>query len=127
MNPKMVERPPHPGPLPIGSADSADAEREKRSQRLGEVVRRMVQWFNARMFRGNLTPALPRVCFFPTTLTRPAATLSRSHGRGTRGEGETLPALRQKGHCEFKGISELVAGKKFIPLKTARNQWSCWK
>jgi len=38
-----------------------------------------------------------------------------------RGEGETLPALRQNGHCEFKGISELVAGKKFIPLKTARN------
>ena len=32
MNPKLVERTPHPGPLPIGSADSADAEREKRSQ-----------------------------------------------------------------------------------------------
>src|SRR5215471_9304569 len=30
--PVMVGRPPHPGPLPIGSADSADAEREKRSQ-----------------------------------------------------------------------------------------------
>ena len=29
----MVGRTPHPGPLPIGSADSADAEREKRSQR----------------------------------------------------------------------------------------------
>jgi hypothetical protein len=28
MNPEMVERTPHPGPLPIGSADSADAERE---------------------------------------------------------------------------------------------------
>jgi hypothetical protein len=30
----MVKRAPHPGPLPIGSADFADAEREKRSQRL---------------------------------------------------------------------------------------------
>ena len=45
--------------LPIGSADSADAEREKRSQRLGEVVRRMVQGFNARMFRGNPSPSRP--------------------------------------------------------------------
>jgi hypothetical protein len=33
MNPKMVGRTPHPGPLRIGSADSADAEREKRSLR----------------------------------------------------------------------------------------------
>jgi len=57
MNSKMVERTPHPGPLPIGSADSADAEREKRSQRLVAGVRRMVQWFNARMFRGILIPA----------------------------------------------------------------------
>jgi hypothetical protein len=38
VNPKMVKRTPHPGPLPIGSADSADAEREKRSQRLGETM-----------------------------------------------------------------------------------------
>ena len=34
----MVERTPHPGPLPIGSADSADAEREKRSQHLGKLA-----------------------------------------------------------------------------------------
>ncbi len=33
---KSVQRTPHPGPLPIGSADSANAEREKRSQPLGE-------------------------------------------------------------------------------------------
>ena len=46
-NPKMVGRTPHPGPLPIGSADSADAEREKRSQRPDEIVRRMVHGFNA--------------------------------------------------------------------------------
>ena len=38
-----------------------------------------------------------------------------------RGEGETLPAFRRNGHCESKEISGLVAGKKFIPLKTARN------
>jgi hypothetical protein len=31
------ERAPHPGPLPIGSADSADAEREKRSPRFGKT------------------------------------------------------------------------------------------
>jgi sulfite reductase (NADPH) flavoprotein alpha-component len=31
-SPKMEGRAPHPGPLPIGSADSADAERERRSQ-----------------------------------------------------------------------------------------------
>ena len=41
----MVGRTPHPGPLPIGSADSADAEREKRSQRLDEIVRRIVHGF----------------------------------------------------------------------------------
>ena len=55
---KMEKRTPHPGPLPIGSADSADAEREKRSQRPGEVSRLAVQGFNARMFRGNLTLTL---------------------------------------------------------------------
>ena len=55
MNPMMVERAPHPGPLPIGSADSADAEREKRSQRLGDVLSWVVQGFKARMVQGNLT------------------------------------------------------------------------
>ncbi len=34
---EMSQRAPHPGPLPIGSADSADAEREKRSQVSGEI------------------------------------------------------------------------------------------
>ena len=52
MNPKVdggkSEARPHPGPLPH--------EREKRSQRHGETVRRMVQGFNARMDRGNLSP-----------------------------------------------------------------------
>jgi hypothetical protein len=33
----LDERAPHPGPLPIGSADSADAEREKRSPLLGKT------------------------------------------------------------------------------------------
>jgi hypothetical protein len=56
----MVERAPHPGPLPIGSADSADAEREKRSQRFGDVLSWVVQGFNARIFRGILILALPR-------------------------------------------------------------------
>jgi hypothetical protein len=56
MNPKMVERTPHPGPLPIGSADSADAERGKRSQRLVDVQSRVVQGVNARIFRGILLP-----------------------------------------------------------------------
>jgi hypothetical protein len=45
--PKMVARTPHPGPLPIGSEDSADAEREKRSPRLGDLLSRVVQGFNA--------------------------------------------------------------------------------
>jgi hypothetical protein len=36
--------------LPIGSAGSADAEREKRSQRLGDVLSRVVQGFKARNF-----------------------------------------------------------------------------
>ena len=58
----MVERAPHPVPLPIGSADSADAEREKRSQRLGDVLSRVVQGFNGRIFRGNLFP--PPASFF---------------------------------------------------------------
>ena len=51
MNPKMVERTPHPGPLPIGSADFADAEREKHTRRLGKIVHRMVHGFIARMIR----------------------------------------------------------------------------
>ena len=46
MNPKMVGRTPHPGPLPIGSADSADAEREKRPQRLDGIERGVVPGFN---------------------------------------------------------------------------------
>jgi len=50
----MVGRPPHPSP--IGSADSADAEREKRSPRLDEIVRRLVHGFKARFFRGILPP-----------------------------------------------------------------------
>jgi len=50
MDPKMVERTPHPGPLPIGSADSADAEREKGSQRLGDALSLVIQGFNARNF-----------------------------------------------------------------------------
>jgi len=36
---------PHPGPLPISSANFADAEREKRSQRLVEIMRRTVEGF----------------------------------------------------------------------------------
>jgi hypothetical protein len=59
MNPKMVGRAPRPGPLPIGSADSTDAEREKRSLRQDVEMRRVVQGFNARtQARGILTPAL---------------------------------------------------------------------
>jgi hypothetical protein len=50
MNSKMDGRAPHPGPLPIGSADSADAEREKRSQRLDVVERGVVQGSNVRTF-----------------------------------------------------------------------------
>jgi hypothetical protein len=34
----MVEQASHPGPLPIGSADSAAAEREKRSQLFGKTI-----------------------------------------------------------------------------------------
>jgi len=58
MNPKMVGRTPHPGPLPIGSADSADAEREKRSQRLGDVLSRVVQGDKARVVSGRSHPDL---------------------------------------------------------------------
>ena len=32
------QRTPHPGPLPIDAADSADAEREKRSRLLGAAT-----------------------------------------------------------------------------------------
>ncbi len=62
MNPKMVEHAPHPGPLPIGSADSADAEREKRSQRRDVGKRQGVQKFKARnaSFRRILTAARSR-------------------------------------------------------------------
>ena len=58
MNPKMFGRTPHPGPLPIGSADFADAEREKRSQRLGDVLSRVVQGFNVRIVSGRSHPNL---------------------------------------------------------------------
>jgi len=93
----LVERTPHPGPLPIGSADSADAEREKRSQRLGDVLSRVVHGFNARIFRGILTEilsppgvdfhrarAVTRECLSPNPaaqLANDAATLSPSPRR----------------------------------------------
>jgi hypothetical protein len=51
VNENMVGRAPHPGPLPIGSADSADAEREKRSQRLEAGTRRVVEGFAGAGFR----------------------------------------------------------------------------
>jgi hypothetical protein len=38
LNPKMEKRAPRPGPLPIGSADSADAERENRYQLPGKAM-----------------------------------------------------------------------------------------
>jgi hypothetical protein len=47
MNPKMVGRAPHPGPLPIGSADSTDAERKKRSLHQDVGMHRVVQGINA--------------------------------------------------------------------------------
>ncbi|HTB82937.1 MAG TPA: aminoacetone oxidase family FAD-binding enzyme [Candidatus Sulfotelmatobacter sp.] len=52
----MVGRAPHPGPLPIGSADSADAEREKRSQRLVDGTHRVVHG------EGEKNPAETIVC-----------------------------------------------------------------
>jgi len=48
----------------------------------GKLLSALDNWFNA---HPHLCPRR-RVCCHPTTLTRPAATLSRSHGRGTRGE-----------------------------------------
>jgi len=66
----MVKRTPHPGPLPIGSADSADAEREKRSRRYDEFTPWFIGVFGA-------TPKIPagrgcyiklkHVSFFHTT------------------------------------------------------------
>jgi len=59
LNPEMDGRAPHPCPLPIGSADVADAEREKRSQRLAEIPRGVVHAFNAQTFlRGILILAI---------------------------------------------------------------------
>jgi hypothetical protein len=56
MNLKMEGRAPHPGPLPIGSAD---AEREKCSPPQDIGTRRVVQGFKARTVVGRiLTPAL---------------------------------------------------------------------
>ena len=97
MNPKMVKRTPHPGPLPIGSADSADAEREKRSQRLGEVLSRVVQGFNARIFRGILVPTLsPR----EKEIIVPAS--------GKSGRPEFAP-VRWLNGCRYRGIFSLAA------------------
>jgi len=79
----MVERTPHPGPLPIGSADSADAEREKRSQRLGGVLSRVVQGFNTRNFREILILAFSpgrRESPFPRLVNLSAFTFARGAG-----------------------------------------------
>jgi hypothetical protein len=63
MNPMMGT--PLPGPLPIGSADSADAEREKRFQRFADGLRWVVLGFNARNsgFENSYTqyPDFPRL------------------------------------------------------------------
>ena len=94
MNPKMVERDTSPRAEPrLGTTPHfapltpQNAEREKRSQRLGEISRRTVHGFNARMVGGNLTPALSTgFVFIPTTLIRPAGTFSHSRGRRTTEE-----------------------------------------
>jgi hypothetical protein len=56
MNPKMEGRTPHPGPLPIGSAD---AERGKRPLRLDVGMHGLVQGAKAQNRFGRiLTPSL---------------------------------------------------------------------
>jgi hypothetical protein len=71
MNPKMVGHTPHPGPLPIGSAD---AEREKRSLRPDDGLRRVVQEFKARIrIRRNLSPATVSACKLTSLLERPSS------------------------------------------------------
>ena len=56
MNSQMVERGTSPLPSPhFAPPTPQNAEREKGSQRLGEIVRRVIQGFNSRMVRGNLT------------------------------------------------------------------------
>jgi hypothetical protein len=84
MNPKMVGRAPHPDRLPIGSADSTDAEREKHSHRRDVEMRQEVQGFNARtLARGILTPSpspirLERVASGPpTSLLEPEENIPR--------------------------------------------------
>ena len=114
MNPKMVERTPHPGPLPIGSANSADAEREKRSQRLDEIMRRMVQGFNARMVRGNRSvsagPLIDRV-LGPVIYAHP--------GTVTIWWSNDLNKLRRR-----IGRRILVLGK-FAPIREIRGSTLC--
>jgi len=106
--------------------------------RLSRFVR-----FSAYRFRRNFRSQVSSLSFIPVGGSlRPGADISRSPvsplhepqgGWGQvgsppsprpspPGEGETLPAFRRNGHCESKEISGLVAGKKFIPLKTARNR-----
>ena len=71
MNPKMVERGTSPRPSPhFAPPTPQNAEREKRSQRLVEIVRRMVHWFNARMVRGNLSPGESAGVRFPPKTSR---------------------------------------------------------
>jgi hypothetical protein len=91
MNQKMVGRTPHPDPLPIGFAG---AEREKRSLRPDDGLRRVVQGFKAGIrIRRNLSPsALPtrRGGNAPYVLTMPCAGWFRGSERES-GFGEISP------------------------------------
>jgi len=90
MNPKMVERGTSPLPSPhFAPPTPQNAEWEKRSQRLGEIVRRTVHGFKARMVRGNLDPALSR-------WARVKRSPLCSQSRGGKGESRFRIPSRQR-------------------------------
>src|SRR5580698_1890655 len=69
---KWINVRPHPSPLPQGEGEIVAVCWRSEGTEFAPV-----QGFNARMFRGNLTPALSPFC---------------SADSAKRGEGETLPA-----------------------------------
>jgi len=87
----MVGRAPHPGPLPIGSADSADAEREKRSRR------QAVEPLNRRSERRPVAGLAGSGCGGCSASIWPARVISRRkpaecRRSGSGGGGQWFPA-----------------------------------
>jgi tetratricopeptide (TPR) repeat protein len=108
-DPSMVKPAPHPGPLPIGSADSADAEREKRSQRQDDVLRQVI-----RVFKPLLVEKIP---FFALAAVSCVVTYLAQQQSGATVTAEDYPLGDRIGNAMISYCRYL--GKTFWPTDMA--------